>query len=197
MKKQQIYYTKFKIATPSAPFLIAKILLNMIQLLLGKISIFITLKRLTSASLQGLLNAHSCCSSPVKYFQARLLEQIIENNTKIMVKLLNMTCQINRSAFLTHIWTICFRCHGPDAKFLSKSAVLVKPLSKIELLHISNQIANGMEYLASQHFVHRDLATRNCLVGDKMIVKIGDFGMSRDVYSTDYYRVSQNRSMKY
>lgn len=23
-----------------------------------------------------------------------------------------------------------------------------------------------------------------------MIVKIGDFGMSRDVYSTDYYRVS-------
>lgn len=47
-----------------------------------------------------------------------------------------------------------------------------------------------MEYLASQHFVHRDLATRNCLVGDKMIVKIGDFGMSRDVYSTDYYRVS-------
>ncbi|XP_048733945.1 NT-3 growth factor receptor-like isoform X2 [Ostrea edulis] len=81
------------------------------------------------------------------------------------------------------------RCHGPDAKFLSKSTVLVKPLSKIELLHISNQIANGMEYLASQHFVHRDLATRNCLVGDKMIVKIGDFGMSRDVYSTDYYRV--------
>ncbi|XP_061168828.1 NT-3 growth factor receptor-like [Saccostrea echinata] len=81
------------------------------------------------------------------------------------------------------------RCNGPDAKFLNKSTSFVKPLSKIELLHISNQIANGMEYLASQHFVHRDLATRNCLVGDKMIVKIGDFGMSRDVYSTDYYRV--------
>lgn len=47
-----------------------------------------------------------------------------------------------------------------------------------------------MDYLASQHFVHRDLATRNCLVGDQMVVKIGDFGMSRDVYSTDYYRVS-------
>ncbi|KAH6919694.1 hypothetical protein HPB50_029318 [Hyalomma asiaticum] len=48
-----------------------------------------------------------------------------------------------------------------------------------------------MEYLASQHFVHRDLATRNCLVGDMLVVKIGDFGMSRDVYSTDYYRVIQ------
>ncbi|CAI9602829.1 unnamed protein product [Staurois parvus] len=57
------------------------------------------------------------------------------------------------------------------------------------MLHIATQIASGMVYLASQHFVHRDLATRNCLVGANLLVKIGDFGMSRDVYSTDYYRV--------
>lgn len=46
-----------------------------------------------------------------------------------------------------------------------------------------------MVYLAGLHFVHRDLATRNCLVGQGLVVKIGDFGMSRDIYSTDYYRV--------
>ncbi len=46
----------------------------------------------------------------------------------------------------------------------------------------------GMEYLCSQHFVHRDLATRNCLVGESLVVKISDFGLSRDVYSSDYYR---------
>lgn len=40
-----------------------------------------------------------------------------------------------------------------------------------------------------QHFVHRDLATRNCLVGAYLLVKIRDFSMSREVYSTDYYRV--------
>jgi serine/threonine protein kinase len=47
-----------------------------------------------------------------------------------------------------------------------------------------------MQYLAGQRFVHRDLACRNCLVGAGLTVKIADFGMSRDVYTCDYYKVS-------
>ena len=58
-----------------------------------------------------------------------------------------------------------------------------------QMLHVASQISAGMVYLATQHFVHRDLATRNCLVGNGLLVKIGDFGMSRDIYSSDYYRV--------
>lgn len=54
---------------------------------------------------------------------------------------------------------------------------------------ISMQIAAGMKYLASQRFVHRDLACRNCLVGTNLRVKIADFGMSRDIYTCDYYKV--------
>lgn len=83
------------------------------------------------------------------------------------------------------------RSHGPDAVLMSdgQHSILVE-LTQSQMLHIAQQIAAGMVYLASQHFVHRDLATRNCLVGENLLVKIGDFGMSRDVYSTDYYRVS-------
>ncbi|GIY68764.1 NT-3 growth factor receptor [Caerostris darwini] len=68
-------------------------------------------------------------------------------------------------------------------------------LNEPELLWISSQIASGMVYLSSQHFVHRDLATRNCLVGDNLTVKISDFGMSRDIYTSDYYKVGGSRMM--
>ncbi|EEC03538.1 nerve growth factor receptor TRKA, putative [Ixodes scapularis] len=68
-------------------------------------------------------------------------------------------------------------------------------LTLADLSWIATQIANGMCYLSSQHFVHRDLATRNCLVGHNLCVKISDFGMSRDIYTCDYYKIRGSRML--
>ncbi|XP_066038488.1 muscle, skeletal receptor tyrosine-protein kinase isoform X2 [Chamaea fasciata] len=59
-------------------------------------------------------------------------------------------------------------------------------------LCIAKQVAAGMAYLSERKFVHRDLATRNCLVGENMVVKIADFGLSRNIYSADYYKANEN-----
>ncbi|KAG9486627.1 hypothetical protein GDO78_006807 [Eleutherodactylus coqui] len=66
------------------------------------------------------------------------------------------------------------------------------PLSCTDQLHIARQISAGMAYLSERKFVHRDLATRNCLVGENMVVKIADFGLSRNIYSADYYKANEN-----
>ncbi|KFP21242.1 Proto-oncogene tyrosine-protein kinase ROS [Egretta garzetta] len=67
-------------------------------------------------------------------------------------------------------------------------------LTVTDLLDICLDVCKGCVYLEKMRFIHRDLAARNCLVSEKeyetssRVVKIGDFGLARDIYKNDYYR---------
>lgn len=67
-------------------------------------------------------------------------------------------------------------------------------VSLLDLQRIILDIYEGCVYLEQHHHVHRDLAARNCLISSRQNsanrrVKIADFGLARDVYEVDYYRV--------
>lgn len=61
-------------------------------------------------------------------------------------------------------------------------------LEKNQIFNIGRQIAAGMEHVSSLRILHRDLAARNVLVGKNMILKVADFGLSRDVYLDSAYQ---------
>ncbi|XP_075397481.1 tyrosine-protein kinase Fer [Tenrec ecaudatus] len=76
----------------------------------------------------------------------------------------------------------------PGGDFLSYLRKKKDELKVKQLVKFSLDAAAGMAYLESKNCIHRDLAARNCLVGENNLLKISDFGMSRQedggVYSS-------------
>ena len=61
------------------------------------------------------------------------------------------------------------------------------PLKGTHLLSFALDASRGFQYLQEKAYVHRDLAARNVLVSASFTAKIGDFGMARRSYRSEYY----------
>lgn len=109
--------------------------------------------------------------------EARILKQYNHPN---IVKLIGVCTQRQP------IYIIMELIEGGD--FLSFLRHEGHSLTAKTLVKMTENVASGMEYLESKKCIHRDLAARNCLVADNNVVKISDFGMSRQgddgIYST-------------
>uniref|UniRef100_A0A8C9ST29 Tyrosine-protein kinase receptor TYRO3 n=1 Tax=Scleropages formosus TaxID=113540 RepID=A0A8C9ST29_SCLFO len=83
-----------------------------------------------------------------------------------------------------------FMKHGDLHTFLLMSRLGDEPfvLSLHTLIQFMLDIARGMEYLGRKNIIHRDLAARNCMLNGNMTVCVADFGLSKKIYSGDYYR---------
>ncbi|KAK0181527.1 hypothetical protein PV327_003804 [Microctonus hyperodae] len=105
----------------------------------------------------------------------------------------NNLCNKNNRPFLTH-WNreaVSNKLYDIEQDTLKKT----NGITAEDLLSFARQIANGMEYLSLNRIVHRDLAARNVLVCDDHIIKISDFGLSRDVYRENVYKKRGNEKL--
>ncbi|KAL9975885.1 hypothetical protein ACROYT_G013101 [Oculina patagonica] len=73
-------------------------------------------------------------------------------------------------------------------QFANQDCKEAEDVTPSKLTSMALDITSGLAYLADMKFVHRDLALRNCMVGSGYVVKLGDFGMARAMYDSDYYR---------
>ncbi|XP_035467055.1 tyrosine-protein kinase receptor TYRO3 isoform X2 [Scophthalmus maximus] len=83
-----------------------------------------------------------------------------------------------------------FMKHGDLHTFLLLSRLGETPfdLSLQTLVQFMLDVSRGMNYLSSRNIIHRDLAARNCMLDENMNVCVADFGLSKKIYSGDYYR---------
>ncbi|XP_069008873.1 tyrosine-protein kinase receptor TYRO3 [Embiotoca jacksoni] len=83
-----------------------------------------------------------------------------------------------------------FMKHGDLHTFLLLSRLGDEPfdLTVQSLIQFMLDISRGMEYLSGRNIIHRDLAARNCMLNENMTVCVADFGLSKKIYSGDYYR---------
>ncbi|XP_070702792.1 protein tyrosine kinase 2aa isoform X2 [Pempheris klunzingeri] len=61
------------------------------------------------------------------------------------------------------------------------------------LILFAYQLSTALAYLESKRFVHRDIAARNVLVSSADCVMLGDFGLSRYMEDSSYYKASKGK----
>ncbi|XP_054262550.1 insulin receptor-like [Macrosteles quadrilineatus] len=105
---------------------------------------------------------------------------------------------VSKAYHIVHLLGVVSEGHPPlvimelmelgDLKTYLRSTRDSNPPTYASMINMALQIADGMTFMEAKKYVHRDLAARNCMVNKDCVVKVGDFGMTRDVYETDYYR---------
>ncbi|XP_044285165.1 tyrosine-protein kinase Mer isoform X3 [Varanus komodoensis] len=107
-----------------------------------------------------------------------------------VIKLLGVCIEPSSQNIPKPMVILPFMKYGDLHSFLLRSRLGMGPqyVPLQTLLNFMVHIALGMEYLSNKQFLHRDLAARNCMLRDDMTVCVADFGLSKKIYSGDYYR---------
>ncbi|XP_035216668.1 tyrosine-protein kinase RYK-like [Stegodyphus dumicola] len=87
---------------------------------------------------------------------------------------------------------------GNLKKFLHKCLIATEghchALMTRDLVAMALQIIQAIAFLHKKKLIHRDIATRNCVVDDWLQVKLTDNALSRDLFPSDYHCLGDNEN---
>jgi RYK receptor-like tyrosine kinase len=71
---------------------------------------------------------------------------------------------------------------------------VARVLTTQEVVAMALQIVHAMQFLHKKRLLHRDLATRNCVVDQQLKVQVADNALSRDLFPADYHCLGDNEN---
>lgn len=83
------------------------------------------------------------------------------------------------------------RSRKEKGSIYTNSGLPVINLNQCMLLQLALDVATGLAHLADRQIIHRDVAARNILLGENLVAKVADFGLSKN--DDTYVKVSNTR----
>ncbi|XP_075223935.1 tyrosine-protein kinase Dnt-like isoform X2 [Lycorma delicatula] len=102
----------------------------------------------------------------------------------------------NTDAHLPPLLVYPYTNKGNLKRFLHKCSAHEEQYTLLtpDLVGMATQVAAAGVFLANQRLCHKDLAARNCVVDDKLRVRVADSGLARDLFPGDYHCLGDNEN---
>lgn len=136
---------------------------------------------------------------PKNQYRREVMEEI-KNEAKLLSKVNNEhIVKYYESFSSTNSFNIVMEfCDGTDLeKYIDKHKREYKKIRKEEIYRFILDICEGLKEIHSKHIIHKDLKPDNLFLTTYGMIKIGDFGISRQLYNSNDFAKTANGPVLY
>lgn len=74
-----------------------------------------------------------------------------------------------------------------------------RSLTTIQIVRMSLQLGQALHHLHTHNVIHKDVATRNCIIDEQLRIKLSDNSLAKDMFPADYCCLGdcENRPIKW
>jgi len=112
-------------------------------------------------------------------------KKVAQKEARVLNMLRHPNVILYIDSFYSKKGEFCIVTEYADGKDLQKFIESHGEIDEKKVLQIFTQLILGLDYMHSQNILHRDIKTANVFLFKKGLVKLGDFGISRELLGDD------------